>query len=261
MIEPVKGASNRLILPGKMIGLIILIGLVALLYWRFGPYLQLSNLADRETELKSFQSRAPILVLGISFVIYVTVTGLSLPGATLLTLMASWYFGFWPALVLVSFASTTGATIAFFLSRYFFGDSIQRRFGERLKVFNESLEREGAFYLFTLRLIPAVPFFVINAVMGLTKLKGATFWWVSQLGMLPGTAVYVYAGSRVPDLQTLSDGGIEAVFSPAQLTQITIALVLLGLFPLVTRWMMNRVRRPGFEPTDSTIHRDDQHNR
>ena len=125
--------------------------------------------------------------------------------------------------------------MAFLLSRYLFRDWIQSRFGTRLKTFNQSLEQDGAIYLFTLRLVPAVPFFVINAVMGLTQLRIWTFWWVSQLGMLAGTAVYIYAGSRIPDLQTLEQEGINAIFSTSQLTQITIALVLLGLFPLVVK--------------------------
>ena len=169
-------------------------------------------------------------------------TGLSLPGAALLTLVIGWYFGFATGLVLVSFASTAGATVAFLLSRFFFRDAIERKFGDTTKSFNEALEREGAFYLFTLRLIPAVPFFAINAVMGLTKIRTWTFWWVSQVGMLPGTAVYTYAGSRVPDLQTLSEQGARAVFSGSQLLQITIAFALLGIFPLATKKLLGALR-------------------
>ncbi|WP_040769634.1 TVP38/TMEM64 family protein, partial [Novipirellula maiorica] len=160
-----------------------------------------------------------------------------------LTLVYGWYFGFGRGLILVSFASTAGATVAFLLSRFLFRDTIQNRFGERLKSFNASLEKEGPFFLFTLRLIPAVPFFVINAVMGLTPIRTRTFWWVSQIGMLAGTAVYVYAGSSVPDLQTLADQGIGAVFTSGQLWQIGSAFVLLGLFPLIVRWTMKLIQR------------------
>ena len=167
-------------------------------------------------------------------------TVLSLPGASMLTIAYGWFFRFWSALVLVSFASTTGATIAFLLSRYLLRDIVQRRFGDRLTKFNQALEREGAFYLLTLPLIPAVPFFVINLVMGLTRLPVRTFWWVSQLGMLAGTAVYVYAGSRVPDLQTLADQGVGAIFTSGQLLQLAIALGLLGAFPLITRKVVRR---------------------
>lgn len=226
----------------KIIALAVLSALVAVFYWQFRRYLRLEYLAEQETRLKTIQDNSPLLVFGAAFLLYVSVTGLSLPGAALLSLGTGWFFGFRDGMILVSFASTTGATVAFLISRYFFRDPIQRRFGERLRTFNESLEREGAFYLFTLRLIPVVPFFVINAVMGLTKLRTWTFWWVSQLGMLPGTAVYLYAGSSVPDLTTLSDQGLKAVFSPSQLTQITVAFVMLGVFPLAVKWVIKRLR-------------------
>ena len=245
-----ENASAGTSLRTKMIALALLAAVVAVLYWQFGHYLRLEFLAEQEGRLKTFQDNSPLLVVGAAFLIYVSVTGLSLPGAALLSLGIGWFFGFWQGMVLVSFASTTGATIAFLLSRYFFRDSIQRRFGDRLRSFNESLEREGAFYLFTLRLIPVVPFFVINAVMGLTKLRTWTFWWVSQLGMLPGTVVYIYAGSSVPDLKTLSEEGVKAVFTPSQLTQITVALVLLGVFPLATKWVIKRLRPATTPPID-----------
>ncbi|QEG21624.1 TVP38/TMEM64 family protein [Mariniblastus fucicola] len=222
----------------KLIVLGIVVSLAAVVYFFFGDMLSLDSLAEQESQLRDFQTQHPVLVFGIAFLIYVAVTGLSLPGAAALTLLYGWYFGLVPGFLLVSFASTTGATIAFLFSRYLFRDAIQNRFGERLEKFNESLEREGPFFLFTLRLIPAVPFFVINAVMGLTPIKTRTFWWVSQLGMLAGTLVYVYAGSRVPSLSKLAEEGINAVFSPTQMVQIVIALALLGAFPLIARWVM-----------------------
>lgn len=206
-------------------------------YMQFGDAFTLTNLARQESQLRSFQQQHPLLVYGIAFLVYVAVTGLSLPGATVLTLVYGWYFGVLRGVLLVSFASTTGATLAFLLSRFLFRDAITRRFGDRLDKFNQALEREGPFFLFTLRLIPAVPFFVINAVMGLTPIRTRTFWWVSQLGMLPGTSVYVYAGSSVPDLQRLADQGLSAVFSPSRLTQIVIAFAVLGIFPLAVRWL------------------------
>jgi len=205
---------------------------------KFGSALNLQYIATQESQLREFQQQNPWMVYAIAFLVYVVTAGLSLPGATVLTLLYGWYFGFGAGIVLVSFSSTAGATLAFLLSRFLFRDAIQKRFGDRLAKFNESLEREGPFFLFTLRLIPAVPFFVINAVMGLTPIRTRTFWWVSQLGMLAGTAVYVYAGSRVPGLQSLADKGINAVFSPVQLTQIVVALALLGTFPLAARWTM-----------------------
>ena len=202
--------------------------------------LSLTALAERETELKAFQQEHPVAVYGIAFAVYVAVTGLSLPGAAALTLLMGWYFGLLRGIVLVSFASTAGATVAFLVSRFLFRDAIQSKLGEKLAWFNEQLDRDGPFFLFTLRLVPLVPFFVINALMGLTKIKATTFWWVSQLGMLAGTAVYVFAGSRVPDLQTLATEGAGAVFSPSQLLQITLAFGLLGVFPLIVKFLLSR---------------------
>lgn len=224
-----------------MVGLVVCAG--ALAYWQFGDNLNLASLAQRESQLREFQQQHPVLVYGIALLVYVAVTGLSLPGATVLTLTYGWYFGLLPGVVLVSFASTAGATLAFLLSRFLLRDPIQRKFGDRLEKFNQALEREGPFYLFGLRLIPAAPFFVINAVMGLTPIRARTFWWVSQLGMLPGTVVYVYAGSSVPSLQTLADKGIGAVLTPAQFTQLLIAFVVLGAFPLVVRLAVKRFSR------------------
>ncbi len=233
----------------KAVVLIAVAAAAAVAYFQFGHLLQLDYLAEREAELKQLQRSSPVLVYGAAFLIYVLVTGLSLPGAALMTVLVAWYFGFWRALVLVSFASTAGATVAFLLSRFLFRDAVQRRFGPRLQAFNDALEREGAFYLFTLRLIPAVPFFVINVVMALTPLRVWTFWWVSQIGMLAGTAVYVYAGSRVPDLQTLAEQGGK-VFSANQLTQITIAFVLLGLFPISVKKLLAWLR-PQSRPNET----------
>ncbi|MEZ6144350.1 MAG: TVP38/TMEM64 family protein [Planctomycetaceae bacterium] len=201
------------------------------LYAQYGDSLSLRSLADRESQLREFQLQNPLLVYGAAFAIYATVTGLSIPGAVALTLMYGWFFGFWRGVILVSFASTTGATVAFLLARFLLQDVVQAKFGDRLKAFNQALEREGAFYLFTLRLIPLFPFFVINLVMGLTPLRASTYWWVSQLGMLPGTAVYVYAGSSVPDLATLAERGTSGILTP----NVLIAFALLGLFPLVIR--------------------------
>ena len=149
-------------------------------------------------------------------------------------------------MVVVSFASTAGATMAFVLSRYFLRETIQSRFADKLTSFNESLKREGAFYLFTLRLIPAVPFFVINVVMGLTPLKTSTYWWVSQIGMLPGTAVYVYAGSQFPDLQTLAEKGGSGILTP----QLVLAFVLLGAFPIVVKKVIGQ--RKASKTTNAT---------
>lgn len=223
------------------IRLVVLLAVASAIFFAYRNYsdvLSLDNLASKETELRQYQLDKPALVLGLAFLVYVAVTGLSLPGATVLTLVFGWYFGFLRGVVLVSFASTAGATLAFLLSRYLLRDAVQNKFGDKLASFNKSLEREGAFYLFTLRLIPAVPFFIINVVMGLTPLKTSTYWWVSQLGMLPGTAVYVYAGSQFPNLQTLAVEGAGGILTP----QLIIAFVLLGLFPLIMKKIMGRLK-------------------
>jgi uncharacterized membrane protein YdjX (TVP38/TMEM64 family) len=227
----------------KLILLALLAVLIIVGYTQFRETLTLTSLAQKEAQLREVQHQHPVLVYGAAFLLYVMVTGLSLPGATVLTLVYGWYFGVLRGVIVVSFASTTGATLAFLMSRFLFRDAIQRRFGDRLEKFNQALEREGPFFLFTLRLIPAVPFFVINAVMGLTPIRTRTFWWVSQLGMLAGTVVYVYAGSSVPSLRTLAEEGIHAVFTPGQLTQIVAAFALLGLFPLAVRWVVKPASR------------------
>ena len=214
---------------------ILVLAATAVAFWLSREYLNIDFLAEKEASLKTFYAKNPLTVFAIAFLIYVAITGLSIPGATVLSLIYAWFFGFLSSVLLISFASTAGATLAFLISRYLFRDWIEEKFGDRLETFHAALEKEGAFYLFTLRLVPAVPFFVINAGMGLTRLKTTTFWWVSQIGMLAGTAVYSYAGSRIPDLQSLSEKGIGALFSKEQLIQITIALALLGLFPLVTK--------------------------
>jgi uncharacterized membrane protein YdjX (TVP38/TMEM64 family) len=235
--EPAGSASG-----GGFRKRLIVFGLVAAAvaggYYFLSDYLSLEALAEQEQRLRDLQHEYPLFAYGLAFLVYVAVTGLSFPGATVLTLAYGWFFGLVRGFVLLSFASTAGATLAFLLSRYLFRDAVQRRFGDRLARFNEALDRDGAFYLFTLRLIPVVPFFVINAVMGLTPIRTLTYWWVSQLGMLPGTAVYVYAGSSVPSLKTLAEDGIGAVLSPEQLGRLLVAFALLGLFPLAVRWTL-----------------------
>src|SRR5688572_4976568 len=198
----------------------------------------LEALAERETDLRAAVERHPVASLAAAFALYVVVAGLSLPGAAAMSVLYGWLFGFWPALLLVSFASTSGATIAFLLSRYFFGQAIQARYGERLATFNAAMEREGAFYLFTLRVIPQAPFFVINAVMGLTKLRTVTFWWVSQVGMLPGTCLFVLAGANAPTLKKVAADGLSSILD----WPLIAALILLGVLPLALKWLLQRVR-------------------
>lgn len=198
-----------------------------------GQFFSLAYLKEQQGAFDTLYTDKPTLVLGAFFAVYVAVTALSLPGAAIMTLAAGALFGFWVALVLVSFASSIGATLAFLASRFLFQDTVQERFGERLKKINQGVEKEGAFYLFTLRLVPAFPFFVINLVMGLTPIKTRTFYWVSQVGMLAGTAVYVNAGTQLGQLESL--GGL---LSP----QLLGAFVLLGIFPWIAKGIMARLQ-------------------
>nr|WP_051786404.1 TVP38/TMEM64 family protein [Endozoicomonas numazuensis] len=186
---------------------------------------------------QSLYSDNPALTIAVFFAIYIAVTGLSLPGAALLTLVGGAIFGLTTGLVVISFASTIGATLAFLISRTLLKDWVQNKFGNYLKTINKGIEKDGLFYLLTLRLIPAVPFFVINLVMGLTPMKARTFYWVSQLGMLPGTAVYVNAGAQLGQVQELSVSGI---LTPGLIG----SFVLLGIFPWLARKGIALVKRP-----------------
>ncbi len=234
--------------PFKWILLLALVVIGAGLFWKFGDQLSLDQLAKQETELRDAKNASPMLVYPVALFLYIIVTGLSLPGAGVMSLVYAWYFGFWPGLVLVSFASTAGATIAFLLSRFFFQDAVQNKFGERIQKFNQAFQDEGPFYLFSLRLIPVVPFFIINLVMGLTPIRVGTFWWVSQAGMLPGTAAYVYAGSQFPSLQILSEKGASGIVTPGLL----IAFAILGLMPLTLKKLVLIFQKQKNQTTEPT---------
>ena len=219
----------------KVVLLIAFVSFVAVGYWQLRDVLTFDYLADRETALRQIQLDQPWLVAAVVVAVYIAVAGLSLPGAAVLTLACGWYFGFWRGFAVVSLGSTAGATVAFLLSRYFLRGWVQQKMATRLKPINEAFEQEGAFYLFTLRLFPGIPFFVINAVMGLTKIRVTTFWWVSQLGMIPGTVAFVYAGATVPSLRSLAENGIGNILS----WQLILAFIVVGLLPLMTKKLFN----------------------
>ena len=195
--------------------------------------LTLDGIKGSLDQIQSWQAEAPLLTAGIYFGIYIVVTALSLPGAAIMTLVGGALFGLGWGLLLVSFASSIGALLAFLVSRYVLRDWVQSRFGDRLKTINEGIEKEGSFYLFTLRLVPVFPFFVINLLMGLTPMRAASFYWVSQLGMLAGTAVYVNAGTQLGQLESLS-----GILSPGLL----FSFVLLGLFPLIAKKITDLIK-------------------
>jgi len=210
-------------------------GCVALFFWLDGPkLLDLEALKASRQGLMDLADRRPVLMLGGYFLLYVAAAALSLPGATVLTLAGSAVFGFWTGLAVVSFASTAGATLACLLSRYVLRGWVRARFAGVLERVDRGVARDGAWYLFSLRLVPVIPFFLINLAMGLTAMPLRTYAWVSQAGMLPGTAVYVFAGVELGRIASPRD-----ILSPGVLA----ALCLLGLFPLAARWALKRLKR------------------
>ncbi|MEX1213565.1 TVP38/TMEM64 family protein [Saccharospirillum sp.] len=212
---------------------VIAVAIIAFFAFDLQQWLTLDGLKAGQVQFQIWLTNYPVLVSAAYFVIYVIVTALSLPGATIMTLAGGALFGLVWGLLLVSFASSLGATLAFLVARYLLHDTVQVRFGERLRAINEGVKKEGGFYLFTLRLVPAFPFFLINLLMGLTPIKAWTFYWVSQVGMLAGTAVYVNAGTQLGQLDSLS-----GILSPSLLISFT----LLGVFPLVAKKVLALVR-------------------
>ncbi|AOL95625.1 FAD-dependent oxidoreductase [Porphyrobacter sp. LM 6] len=218
--------------------LLILAALAAVIaaYFVFdlGQYLTLEGIKQAVGEWEAFYAENPLAVLAAFFLAYVAVTAASLPGAAIMTLAAGALFGVVTGTILVSFASTLGATLAFLSARYVLRDSIEARFGERLKAINAGVDRDGAFYLFTLRMIPAFPFFVVNLVMGLTRIRTLTYVWVSQVGMLLGTIVYVNAGTQLARIDSL-----KGIASPGVLG----SFVLLGIAPWFAKLVIGALQR------------------
>jgi uncharacterized membrane protein YdjX (TVP38/TMEM64 family) len=209
--------------------LIILLIIGAILLFRFlnlGDYFSIAYIKASRERFEALYAAHRFFVIAAFMAVYILVTSLSLPGAAVLTLAGGALFGLWAGTVIVSFASSIGATLACFASRYILRDWVQLRFGQKLKRVNEGIEREGAFYLFTLRLVPVFPFWLINMVMGLASIPLRTFYWVSQLGMIPGTIVYVNAGKELGKIESLS-----GIFSPG----LIISFVLLGVFPIAAK--------------------------
>jgi uncharacterized membrane protein YdjX (TVP38/TMEM64 family) len=214
----------------KIVILIIVISLiVAFKVLNLGQYLTLSYLKESLDKFNDLYEKHRVLVIAGYFIIYVLTTSLSLPGASPLGIAGGALFGFWVATLVVSFASTIGATLACFVSRFLLRDWVQNKFSDKIAKVNEGIEKEGAFYLFTLRLIPIFPFWMINLVMGLTKMSLLKFYWVSQVGMLPGTMVYVNAGKELAKIES-----IKGIFSPS----LIISFALIGIFPIAVKKLM-----------------------
>ncbi len=207
---------------------LIAAGIVAFFAFDLKQYFTLDYFQSQRAVIEAQIENRPVLSGLLFFLAYVAVTGLSLPGATIMTLVAGAIFGLLWGTVIVSFASTLGATLAFLASRFLLRDWVQQKFGDRLRPVNDGIAREGAFYLFALRLVPAFPFFVINLVMGLTSIRTWTFYWVSQLGMFAGTVVYVYAGTQLGQFR-ISAG-------------LLLAFALLGIFPLAAKKVLDALK-------------------
>ena len=209
------------------------VAVVAFFALDLGRFFSLDYIKGARADFAALYAARPLAVAAAFFAVYVAVTALSLPGAAILTLLAGAIFGLLVGTVVVSFASSLGATLAMLFARYVLRDSVKARFGARLADIDKGIEREGAFYLFTLRLVPVFPFFVINLLMGLTTMKAATFYGVSQLGMLAGTVVFVYAGTQLAQITSL-----QGIISPG----LALALVLLGVFPLLAKKLIDAVK-------------------
>ncbi|MGP4951861.1 FAD-dependent oxidoreductase [Psychrobacter sp. T6-1] len=220
----------------KKIALVLLVVILVIGFFYFGlnDLLTLEGLKGSMDQFDEYKAQSPLLIIGGFFLLYVLVTALSLPGAAILTLAAGALFGLVQGVLIASFASSIGATLAFLVSRYLLRDTIKQRFPDRLESIDNGVKKEGAFYLFTLRLVPIFPFFIINLLMGLTAIKTWTFYWVSQIGMLAGTFVYVNAGTQLAQIESLS--GILSF-------NLILSFVLLGVFPLIAKSIINLIKK------------------
>lgn len=220
----------------KKVAILALLLLVAGLFFYFdlGSFLSLDYLKASQQRFQHLYQEHRLAVIAGYMAVYIVVTALSLPGAAVMTLAGGGFFGLITGTIVVSFASTIGATCASLAARFLLRDWVQGKFGERLQAINTGIEKEGAFYLFSLRLIPVFPFFVINLLMGLTSMSMRTYFWVSQIGMLPATIVYVNAGNELAKIDSL--GGI---LSPGLIASFAV----LGLFPITVKKIMHYYRR------------------
>jgi uncharacterized membrane protein YdjX (TVP38/TMEM64 family) len=217
-----------------LIGVALLSAVVVFKVFDLGQYLTLAYIkASQEKFALLYAEHRLMVVLGYG-AIYILATSLSLPGAAVLTLAGGALFGLWTGVITVSFASSIGATLACIVSRFILRDWVQAKFGDRLKPVNDGIEKEGAFYLFTLRLIPIFPFWLINLLMGLTKMPLRRFYWVSQVGMLPATIVYVNAGKELAKIESLS-----GILSPG----LIISFAVLGIFPIAAKKIISLYKR------------------
>ena len=216
----------------KTLFLCALLGAFILAFIMLPPgTLSLEGIKTHQQSLLSYVDHSPLRSALIFFAVYVAVSALSIPGAAILTLLGGTLFSLWEGTLLVSFASTLGATLAMLASRYLLRDWVQRRFARQMSTVNTGMARDGANFLFALRLMPLFPFFLVNLLMGLTRIGVYRYWWVSQVAMLPATVVFLNAGRELGKVTSLHD-----IVSPG----MVFAFTLLGLLPLATRWLYSR---------------------
>ncbi len=215
--------------------ILLTIAALVIIFFAFdlGQYLTFDYLKSRQLALETYHADHQFMTMAVYMAIYILVAALSLPGAAVMTLAGGAIFGLWIGLLLVSFASSIGATLAFLVARFLLKDYVQDKFGDRLNAINEGIAKDGAFYLFTLRLVPVFPFFVINLVMGLTPIRVGIFYIVSQIGMLAGTFVFVNAGTQLAKIDSLS-----GILSPG----LIFSFVLLGIFPLIAKKIIAMIK-------------------
>lgn len=216
-----KKILQKIIIAGVIVGAIALFKIFSL-----GDYLSLSYVKESQAKFEALYRENTVSLIAAYMIIYIVITSLSLPGAAVMTLAGGAIFGLPAGTAIVSFASTIGATLACAVSRFLLRDWVQGKFEDKISKINEGIRKEGAFYLFTLRLIPAFPFWLINLAMGVTRMRLFTFYWVSQLGMLAGTIVYVNAGKELAKIDSL-----KGIMSP----QLLGSFVLLGVFPIAAK--------------------------
>ncbi len=219
----------------RLLLILLIITLISIWFiFDLGQFLTLDYFKGQQASIEAWKSENPLTAAALYAATYITVAALSLPGAAILTLVGGAIFGLLWGTVIVSFASTIGATLAFFVSRFLLQNWVQQRFGNKLKTINEGIKKEGAFYLFTLRLVPLFPFFIINLLMGLTPIRAVTFYWVSQVGMLAATLVYVNAGTQLAQIESL-----QGILSP----ELLFSFILLGLFPLLAKKILTQIKQ------------------
>jgi len=226
---------------GRLVVVILLLGtLFSFFYFGLYQYFNLEYLKSQQDNFQNYYEQSPLITILIFMAIYIVSTALSLPGAALLTLLGGALFGLFMGTIVVSFASTIGATLAFLVARFLLREWVQTKFSKSLDKLNKGVREEGNFYLFTLRLIPIVPFFVINLVMGLTPMRTLSFFIVSQIGMLPGTMVFVNAGTELAKIEAIGD-----ILS----FRLWLSFALLGIFPILMKKIMSYVNPKKSEMT------------